>query len=111
MRISKQYINHYEDGEALIIDERDFNDCKQHQLEQIRKKAMELILTVAPEYKQRNAALGLLPQTEADEIKNTIQTIRTQSNLLEAQIQAVQWDGTEEARSMACDAVQTIRWD
>ena len=42
----------------------------------------------APEYAQRNAALGLLSQEEIDAIKNTINTHRTTCNTKEAEINA-----------------------
>ena len=73
--------------------------------------AKELILAAAPEYKQRNAALGLLDQTETDVMKQAIQDIRAISNSKEAEILAVVWDGTEPTRAAACDAVQAVRWD
>ena len=110
MRISKQYINHFEDGEALVIDERDFNDVQTFQLQTIKAKAMELILAAVPEYKQRNAALGLLSSQETQQIKTAIQDIRNISNTLEQQILAVTWDGDEATRPAACDAIQDVRW-
>ena len=42
----------------------------------------------APEYAQRNAALGLLSQEEVDAIKNTISTRRAACNTTEAEINA-----------------------
>ncbi len=93
-----------------FIDNRVFADCVAFQLRETRKHAAELILAVAPEYKQRNAALGLLDPVETQELKDTIQSIRTQSNTYESQILAVVWDGQESTRSAACDAVQSVRW-
>ena len=98
-------------GETVIIDKRDFYRCVDHQLQTIRERAKTLILEVAPEYKQRNAALGLLSLEEIEEIKTAIQNIRTISNQKESEILAVVWDGTEATRPAACDAVQTVRWD
>lgn len=94
-----------------FIDERIFTDCVQYQLDRIRERAKELILAVAPEYKQRNAALGLLSQQETDNIKTQIQNIRTISNQKEGEILAVIWDGNESTRPAACNAVQAVRWD
>jgi hypothetical protein len=65
---------------------------------------------LAPDYKQRNAALGLLSIEETEQIKTDIQNIRSISNSLEQQILAITWDGTEENRPAACGAVQNIRW-
>jgi hypothetical protein len=110
MKIYKEYINHYEGGDALIIDERNFNDVQTFQLKIIREKAMELILAIAPDYKQRNAALGLLSEQETQQIKDNIQNIRNISNSLEQQILNVSWDGDESTRSTACDSVQNIIW-
>ena len=98
-------------GETTVIDHRDFYYCVKKQLDYIRNIAKELILEIAPEFKQRNAALGLLTPEEIDEIKNNIQIIRNISNQKEAEILAVIWDGTEATRPTACDAVQAIRWD
>lgn len=96
------------DGSITIIDERVFSDCKEYSLQQLRKLAMEKILQFAPEYKQRNAALGLLSPEETDAIKNHIQIVRTASNIKEAEIAAVEWDGTEETRAAKCDEVLSI---
>jgi hypothetical protein len=110
MRWSKENIWN-EDNKTLVeVDERVFSICVEHQLQVIREAAKEMILLVAPDYKQRNAALGLLTQEEADDIKIKIQNIRTMSNQKEAQILAVVWDGTEANRVAACDAVQNVRW-
>ena len=76
----------------------------------IKDTAKEKILEVAPEYKQRNAALGLLSPEETQQIKDDIQAIRTISNNLEQQISSVVWDGQESTRPAACDAVQNLRW-
>jgi hypothetical protein len=92
------------------LDDRIFSDCVIYQLEQVRNTAKELILAAVPEYKQRNAALGLLSDQETQQIKDTIQAIRTISNQKEADINAIVWDGQESTRSAACDAVQNINW-
>ena len=97
-------------NEYRTNDQRLFVECVDFQLKMIRQKARDLILEVAPEYKQRNAALGLLTDQEAQQIKTDIQNIRNTSNSLEQQILAVTWDGTEETRPAACDVVQNIRW-
>jgi len=98
-------------GETVIIDKRHFYRCVDHQLQIIREQAKTLILEAAPEYKQRNAALGLLSSEEIEEIKTKIQNIRTVSNQKEQEILSVVWDGTENTRPAACDAVQSVRWD
>ena len=109
MRITTSCIFN-EDGTTTITDNRDFFDCQIFAVQRIKQKAMEKILAVAPEYKQRNAALGLLSEQETQQIKNDIQNVRNISNSLEQQILAISWDGTEETRSEACDAIQDIRW-
>jgi hypothetical protein len=107
MKFSAQYI-YYPDGTLEIIDDRIFEDCKTFQIQRLKIVATEKILEVAPDYKQRNAALGLLSQEETDTIKSTIQTLRTAVNVAEQQIASIVWDGTEETRAAACDAVQAI---
>ncbi len=94
----------------ILIDERIFHDCVLKQLMTVKEIAKQLILEIAPEYKQRNAALGILSDEETHQIKTDIQNIRSISNSLEQQILAITWDGTEENRPAACDAVQNIRW-
>ena len=111
MTISKHTIHDEGTGQVYEIDERIFSECVAHQMKVIREHAKHLILSVAPEYKQRNAALGLLSQQEVDDIKTAIENIRTTSNQKESQILAVVWDGTEANRPAACDAVQNVRWD
>lgn len=111
MKIFKEVIYDETIGETVVIDDRIFSHCVEHQLKLIREHAKELILLSAPEHKQRNAALGLLSQQETDDVKTAIQNIRTISNQKEGEILAVVWDGTEATRSSACDAVQAVRWD
>ena len=111
MTIFKEQIYDEGSGQYIYKDERVFSMCVSHQLEVIRQRAKELILEIAPEYKQRNAALGLLTQQQIDDLKTGIQNIRNISNQKEQEILSVVWDGSEQTRSFACDAVQAIRWD
>lgn len=106
----KEQIFHEDTGQYEFIDQRNFQFCVEYQLKVIREIAKEKIIEVAPEYKQRNAALGLLTNQETENIKTSIQNIRNISNSLEQQILSVVWDGTEENRPTACDAVQNVRW-
>ena len=111
MKIFKEQIYNEETNETVFIDERIFSDCVEHQLQTIRDRAKQLILEGAPEYKQRNAALGLLSDAEANAIRAHIESIRIISNQKEAEILSVVWDGAEATRPAACDAVQAVRWD
>jgi hypothetical protein len=111
MKISKEYIYDDSNGTVIFNDNRNFDDCVIYQLKIIREKAKELITTAVPEYKQRNAALGLLSDEETQQIKDSIQAIRTISNQKEAEILAVVWDGQESTRAEACDIVQRIFWE
>jgi hypothetical protein len=111
MIFCKQVIYREDTKETIIIDERVFSHCVENQLKIIREKAKELILEIAPEHKQRNAALGLLSQEETEQLKTSIQNIRNTSNQKEQEILSVIWDGTEQNRPIACDSVQKIRWD
>jgi hypothetical protein len=111
MTISVEYIHDNQTGQTIVIDNRIFFRCVENQLQTIREYAKELILASAPEYKQRNAALGLLSDAEANAIRAHIESIRTISNQKEAEILAVIWDGQESTRAAACDAVQNVRWD
>lgn len=99
------------DGTITDIDERVFSLVKEAQLKYIRQRAMDLILAQYPEFKQRNAALGLLSSQEIQDIKDFIQQIRTISNQKEAAIESIVWDGNEATRKTACDSVEQINWD
>jgi len=99
------------DGTITDIDERVFSLVKEAQLKYIRQRAMDLILAQYPEFKQRNAALGLLSSQEIQDIKDFIQQIRTISNQKEAAIESIVWDGNEATRKTACDSVEQISWD
>lgn len=111
MKIFKQYSFNELTQESSIIDDRDFYHCKQFQLKELRNIANKMIISSVPEYKQRNAALGLLSNEETQQIKDSIQAIRTISNQKEAEILAVVWDGQESTRAEACDIVQRIFWE
>lgn len=106
----KQQIFNEQTNQYEYLDERNFQFCVEYQLKIIKDAAKEKILEVAPEYKQRNAALGLLSDQETQQIKDDIQGLRTLSNNLEQQILSVVWDGQESTRPAACDAVQNVRW-
>lgn len=99
------------DGSLTVVDDRVFDTVKQNQLQYIREHAKQLILEGAPEYKQRNAALGLLTDSEANAIRAHIQSIRSISNQKETQIEAVTWDGDPATHATACDAVEAIGWE
>lgn len=99
------------DGSLTVVDNREFYSVKEGQLAYIREHAKELILATAPEYKQRNAALGLLSEQETQTVKDFIQNVRNISNQLEAQITAITWDGDPQTHAAACDAVQAIVWE
>jgi len=111
MKVFKQYSFNELTQESTLIDDRDFYHCKQFQLKELRNIANKLIISSVPEYKQRNAALGLLSDEETQQIKDSIQAIRTISNQKEAEILAVVWDGQESTRAEACDIVQRIFWE
>jgi hypothetical protein len=98
-------------GSTTLIDLRVFSLVKENQLNAVKSRAMELILEGAPEYKQRNAALGLLSDAEANAIRAHIQSIRTISNQKEVQIEAITWNGDPATRAAACDAIEQIYWD
>jgi len=99
------------DGSTTLTDLRVFSLVKQNQLNAVKSRAMELILEGAPEYKQRNAALGLLSDAEANAIRAHIQSIRTISNQKEAALEAIIWDGDPATHAAACDQIETVTWD
>jgi hypothetical protein len=99
-----------EDGTFTIIDNRIFSMVVENQIKTFKQIAMEEILKYCPEYKQRNAALGLLDPSEESYIRQTIQKIRNKCSMLEQQVLSIEWDGAEESRGEACDRVQQIYW-
>jgi uncharacterized protein YbbK (DUF523 family) len=108
--ISKEQII-LNDGTLIVIDNRIFSEVVSAQIEILKRTAQEKILNFCPEYKQRNAAMGLLSPEETTYITSTIQSIRDKCHQLEQRVLDVTWDGTEENRSSACDIVQTTYWD
>lgn len=110
LNISYEQIYDEQTHQYVIIDNRVFADCVTVQLDAIRQRAAELILEKAPLFKQQNASLGLLSAEETEFIVGHIQSIRETSNAYETEILQITWDGTEETRIAACDAVQSIRW-
>ena len=99
------------DGTVTYIDNRTFANTKEMQLQYIRERAKELILQVAPEFKQRNAALGILNEQETQFIKNYIINIRNISNEKEIEINAVTWNGDPSTRAAACDQIESVVWE
>lgn len=99
------------DGTVTTTDTRYFPDVVAVAILGIKKAAEEEILSRYPEYKQRNLGMGILSREEETEMRLGIDAIIAYSHQLEAQVNAVTWDGTEETRAAACDAVQTIYWN
>ena len=99
------------DGSTTLVDNREFYSYKDYYLKYIRERAHDLIIAGAPEYKQRNAALGLLSDAEANAIRAHIQSIRTISNQKEAALEAITWNGDPATHAAACDQIETVTWD
>jgi len=110
MSISKEIVIGA-DGQITVIDNRVFSSVVESQISAIKSSASEEILSRYPNYKQSNAALGILDSAEENEIKDRINEIRTYSNTLENQVRAVVWDGTQKNRVKACDDVQAVQWN
>lgn len=110
MSVSKELVCD-ENGNIISLDERVFSDVMQNQLAYIKQSAAEEILVRYPEFKQRNAALGVLSTEEVNEMKRGIEAIRNYSHLLENQLAGISWDGKKNSQSAACDAVQAVMWN
>jgi len=77
----EELIKIYEDNVLIeVIDTRTVAGQKAARIQQIKDAAKAEILDKYPEYKQRNALLGLLSDAEIEEIKVGIQDIRTQAS-------------------------------
>lgn len=100
-----------ENGNQTVVDGRIFSSVVEKQINMIKLAARDEILTRYPEFKQRNAALGILTAEEENNIKRGIESIRNYANLLELRVYDVVWNGTEQDRKRACDEVQKIYWN
>lgn len=101
---------HREDGTVEHIDQRTVDACRAFATAQLRRACTASILAAAPEHKQRNAALGVLPREDLDAITDAIRTRRDAFARLYAEIIAVDWDGVEATRPAACDQILSVRW-
>ena len=61
-------------------------EVKSALITQLKEETRDRIYANAPDYMQRNAALGILSQEEIDTIKNTIETHRTACHATETTI-------------------------
>lgn len=93
-----------------IIDHRKFADLVEFQLAHFKTMATEEILAFAPEHKQRNAALGVLSQSETQEIKEKINDVLEHYNNRKTLVNMVSWDGSDATHAESCDKVQAIVW-
>lgn len=62
------------------------DNYKAVKLRELSTNATNEILRVAPEYKQRNAAMGLYEADKVEQIKSDVQKVRTEHDAKEAQI-------------------------
>ncbi len=99
------------DGTVQITDARDFAECVAAQLQRAREACEAKILETAPEYRQRNAALGLLSAEETAQVRDAIDACRAEYERCKSFIMGIQWDGNEATRAACCDAVQAVRYD
>lgn len=93
-----------------IIDRRKFADLVEFQLAHFKTMATEEILAFAPEHKQRNAALGILSQSETQEIKEKINDVLEHYNNCKALVNMVSWNGSDATHAEECDKVQAVVW-
>jgi hypothetical protein len=67
----------FKNGERIsLVDRRDFLLEQKYRLEVWRASISEAILTRFPVYKQNNAALGILTETESEAIREGIISLR-----------------------------------
>ncbi len=93
-----------------IIDRRRFADLVEFQLAHFKTMATEEILAFAPEHKQRNAALGILTQSETQAIIKKIVDIRNHCHNCEALVALITWDGNDATHAEACNKIQAVVW-
>jgi len=83
----------YEVGESSVtatdtLTDMSLEDAKASAIADMKASAGDEILEAAPDYKQRNAALGILTTEEIDTIKTAIEATRTKCDAKEAAIAA-----------------------
>lgn len=93
-----------------VVDRRVFADVVQFQLAHFKAMATEEILAFAPEHKQRNAALGILTQSETQLIIEKINAVVVHYNNCKALVNMVSWDKAVVTHAEACDKVQAVVW-
>lgn len=102
----------YTDTNGIVheLDNRIFSDVVNFKIQKLKEDANKEILKFCPEFKQRNAALGILSTEETLFIKNTIERVRIKCHQLEQQVHSISWDGRESTRAKACDDVFNVQW-
>jgi hypothetical protein len=94
-RRTLQHDGTYTDEYLCTLDE-----YKIERIADMKQACTDDIMTVAPDYKQRNAAMGIYDATKNQGIINWVQKQVQQCNTLEAQINAC----------TTCDDVAAISW-
>lgn len=100
----------HEDGTIERIDNRTVEACRSAAILRLKQQCEKTILENAPDYKQRNAALGLLDSKETNDIIDCIQQNRQKYEQLKQQVNNIIWDGTENNRVTCCDQINNINW-
>lgn len=101
------------DGSTTVLDQRTPTQSAAAVLRLMRERCEREILALAPDYRQRNAALGLLSQEETQFVKDAINGPRARLAAIEAQLAALVdgWDELEATRAAVCDAIEAIGWE
>jgi hypothetical protein len=100
----------HEDGTIEHIDNRTVEACRNAAIIRLKGGCQKAILENAPDYKQRNAALGLLDSEETNTIIQCVQQNRQRYEQLKQQVNSIIWDGTESNRIVCCDELNNINW-
>jgi len=83
-------IKYDEDSDEVVktakVENIGLDNYKAVKLRELSSNATAEILRVAPEYKQRNAAMGLYEAEKVEQIKADVQKVRTEHDAKEAQI-------------------------
>ena len=107
MSTAKHFIN--VDGQVTEQDDRTVEACAAFQVAMLKEACQRAILADVPDYKQRNAALGLLSEQEEAFVRAAITLCRNRCAALEAQVAAIAADHGL-TRTQACDAIQAVLW-
>ena len=108
MSNARETIVNAQSGETTALDTRTVTECRDWAIAFAKHRCAYRINEEAPDYRQRNAALGLLTDAETAQVVGAISAARAACAATEQAVfdAAQAWDGTEATRAAVCDAIE-----